>query len=93
MAVPNLPTTLKGWYKLMIRLDCQWRQAMTERKMFAICGSGSTGAQTGAMQCTGQQGNTQWQVQPVQRDPNAMQVDQNHGPLQCYNCGQTGHMA
>ncbi|PFH44608.1 hypothetical protein AMATHDRAFT_168498, partial [Amanita thiersii Skay4041] len=37
----------------------------------------------------------QWRplVQPVQRDPNTMQVDHNHGPIRCYNCGQTSHMA
>ncbi|PFH44902.1 hypothetical protein AMATHDRAFT_164934, partial [Amanita thiersii Skay4041] len=51
-----------------------------------------------------QQGSTQhnWQpqvqqwrppAQPAQRDPNAMQVDHNCGPIHCYNCGQTGHMA
>ncbi|PFH45481.1 hypothetical protein AMATHDRAFT_126171, partial [Amanita thiersii Skay4041] len=87
MAVPNLPTTLEGWYELTIRLDRQWRQAMVERKMFTTRGSGSTMMQTSATQCTGQQ------AQPAPRDPNAMQVDRNHGPLRCYNCGQTGHMA
>ncbi|PFH45224.1 hypothetical protein AMATHDRAFT_9722 [Amanita thiersii Skay4041] len=32
-------------------------------------------------------------VQPTPCDPNAMQVDWSRGPIQCYNCGQTGHMA
>ncbi|PFH45375.1 hypothetical protein AMATHDRAFT_160343 [Amanita thiersii Skay4041] len=59
MAIPELPVTLEKWYKLVIRLDHQWRQVVAERK----------------------------------RDPNAMQVDQNCGPIWCYNCGQTGHMA
>ncbi|PFH45399.1 hypothetical protein AMATHDRAFT_160098, partial [Amanita thiersii Skay4041] len=38
---------------------------------------------------------TQWRppVQSAQRDPNAIQVDRNRGPIRCYNCGQTGHMA
>ncbi|PFH45899.1 hypothetical protein AMATHDRAFT_157338 [Amanita thiersii Skay4041] len=35
MAVPELPTTLKKWYDLVIQLDQQWRQAMVERKVFA----------------------------------------------------------
>ncbi|PFH45378.1 hypothetical protein AMATHDRAFT_160312 [Amanita thiersii Skay4041] len=35
MAVPELLTTLKKWYELVIRLDCQWRQAMAEQKVFA----------------------------------------------------------
>ncbi|PFH48318.1 hypothetical protein AMATHDRAFT_5897 [Amanita thiersii Skay4041] len=37
----------------------------------------------------------QWRppTQPVQWDPNAMQVNRNHGAFRCYNCGQTGHMA
>ncbi|PFH51120.1 hypothetical protein AMATHDRAFT_143241 [Amanita thiersii Skay4041] len=90
MAVPELPVTLEKWYELVIRLDCQWRQVVAERKLFATRGSGSTGQQTGTTQQTGQQGNTQ---QQVPRDPNAMQVDQNQGPLHCYNCRQTGHMA
>ncbi|PFH45221.1 hypothetical protein AMATHDRAFT_121759, partial [Amanita thiersii Skay4041] len=84
MAVPELPTTLDKWYELVIRLDCQWRQAVAERKMFATRGSSGTSTQTGTTQQT---------VQPAQRDPNAMQVDRNRGPLRCYNCGQTGHMA
>ncbi|PFH44755.1 hypothetical protein AMATHDRAFT_167215, partial [Amanita thiersii Skay4041] len=77
-------TTLEKWYDLVIWLDQQWRQAMVERKIFAMQGSGSTGGQTSTMQHT---------IQPVQRDPNVMQVDQNCGPIRCYNCGQTGHMA
>ncbi|PFH46361.1 hypothetical protein AMATHDRAFT_111654, partial [Amanita thiersii Skay4041] len=91
MSVPELPTTLEKWYELVIRLDRQWRQAMAERK-----GQNRTGNQ--------QQGPTQhnWQQQfqpgrpqmpPAQRDPNAMQVNRNQGPIRCYNCGQTGHMA
>ncbi|PFH50019.1 hypothetical protein AMATHDRAFT_4337 [Amanita thiersii Skay4041] len=117
MAVPDLPTTLDKWYKLVIRLDCQWRQAVAEWKMFTTRGGSGTGTQTGTTQRTGQQGNTQrsnanqqtqqrwtppvnrpqqqWRVPvtPAQCDPNAMQVDRNRGPIRCYNCGQTGHMA
>ncbi|PFH46428.1 hypothetical protein AMATHDRAFT_115046, partial [Amanita thiersii Skay4041] len=86
MAVPDLPTTLDKWYELVIRLDRQWRQAVAERKTFATRGSSGTGTQTGATQRTAP-------VTPTPRDPNAMQVDRNRGPIQCYNCGQTGHMA
>ncbi|PFH46427.1 hypothetical protein AMATHDRAFT_110770, partial [Amanita thiersii Skay4041] len=88
MAVPELPTTLEKWYELVIRLDRQWRQAVAERKVFAARGGSSTGPGNQSQQ-------TQWRppVQPAQRDPNAMQVDQNRGPLRCYNCGQPGHMA
>ncbi|PFH49718.1 hypothetical protein AMATHDRAFT_119617, partial [Amanita thiersii Skay4041] len=90
MAVPELPTTLDKWYNLVIRLDRQWRQAVAERKLFTARGGSSAGAQT--MNRPQQQ---QWRppVQPAARDPNAMQVDRNRGPLRCYNCGQTGHMA
>ncbi|PFH44824.1 hypothetical protein AMATHDRAFT_165991 [Amanita thiersii Skay4041] len=87
MAVLKLPTTLEKWYELVIRLDCQWRQAVAERKLFATRGGSSAGTQTGTTQHTNQPGNTQ------QQDPNAMQVNRNQGPLRCYNCGQTGHMA
>ncbi|PFH45048.1 hypothetical protein AMATHDRAFT_163439 [Amanita thiersii Skay4041] len=89
MAVPNLPMTLEGWYELTIRLDCQWRQAQAEKRMFTARGSGSTGGQTGTMQ------PSQWRppVQQPARDPNAMQVNRNRTPFRCYNCGQTGHMA
>ncbi|PFH46979.1 hypothetical protein AMATHDRAFT_125841, partial [Amanita thiersii Skay4041] len=80
----NLPVTLEGWYELMIRLDCQWRQAVAKRKVFAARGGSGTGGQTGT---------TPRPVQAVQRDPNAMQVDRNRGPIRCYNCSQTGHMA
>ncbi|PFH44647.1 hypothetical protein AMATHDRAFT_91194, partial [Amanita thiersii Skay4041] len=81
MAVLDLPTTLEKWYNLVIRLDRQWRQAVAEWKMFATRG----------INCPQQQ----WRAPmvPAQHDPNAMQVDQNQGPIRCYNCGQTGHMA
>ncbi|PFH45094.1 hypothetical protein AMATHDRAFT_163055 [Amanita thiersii Skay4041] len=82
MAVLELLVTLERWYDLVIRLDQQWRQSVMEWKLFATRGGGSTGGQTNTMQ-----------LQPIQRDPNAMQVDWNCGPIQCYNCGQTGHMA
>ncbi|PFH46425.1 hypothetical protein AMATHDRAFT_155054, partial [Amanita thiersii Skay4041] len=74
MAVPKLPTTLNKWYDLVIRLYRQWRQAVAERKVFAARGSSSTGAQT-----VNRPQQLQWRppVQPVQRDPNAMQVDWN----------------
>ncbi|PFH47311.1 hypothetical protein AMATHDRAFT_119623, partial [Amanita thiersii Skay4041] len=81
------PVTIEKWYELVIRLDRQWRQAVAERKVFATRGGGGAGGQSGSTQRTGQQ------VQPAQRDPNAMQVDRNRGPIRCYNCGQTGHMA
>ncbi|PFH48412.1 hypothetical protein AMATHDRAFT_112761, partial [Amanita thiersii Skay4041] len=80
------PTTLDKWYELVIRLDRQWRQAVAEQKMFTTQGGSGTGTQTSATQCTAP-------ITPVQCDPNAMQVDQNRGPIRCYNCGQTGHMA
>ncbi|PFH44835.1 hypothetical protein AMATHDRAFT_165886, partial [Amanita thiersii Skay4041] len=88
MAVLNLPTTLEGWYELTIRLDCQWRQVVAERKVFAMP------QRTWQTLATRPQ-QTQWRppAQPAQRDPNAMQVDRNRGPIRCYNCGQTGHMA
>ncbi|PFH45512.1 hypothetical protein AMATHDRAFT_121925, partial [Amanita thiersii Skay4041] len=84
MAIPELPTTLNKWYNLVIRLDRQWRQAVAERK----------NSQNWTPLVNRPQ-QSQWRppVQPVQRDPNAMQVDWNCGPLWCYNCGQTSHMA
>ncbi|PFH44616.1 hypothetical protein AMATHDRAFT_168465 [Amanita thiersii Skay4041] len=93
MAILELPVTLEKWYKLVIRLDCHWRQAVAECKVFTTCGGSSASGQSNSMQQTGQQGQARPLVQPVQRDPNAMQVDQNCGPIRCYNCGQTGHMA
>ncbi|PFH46079.1 hypothetical protein AMATHDRAFT_116061, partial [Amanita thiersii Skay4041] len=79
------PTTLDKWYELVIQLDRQWRQAVVERKIFAV------------WQAPANRQNQlqQWRplTQPVQWDPNAMQVDRNRGPFRCYNCGQTGHMA
>ncbi|PFH44769.1 hypothetical protein AMATHDRAFT_10918 [Amanita thiersii Skay4041] len=84
MAMPELPVVAK-------------------RKVFAARGGSSTGRQTSTMQCAAQrnwqtpanQQPQQWRppAQTAPRDPNAMQVDRNCGPLRCYNCGQTGHMA
>ncbi|PFH44984.1 hypothetical protein AMATHDRAFT_164113 [Amanita thiersii Skay4041] len=90
MAISELPTTLEKWYELVIRLDHQWRQAVAERRLFAMHGGSSTGTQT-----VNRPQQAQWRppAQPVQQDPNVMQVDRNRGPLRCYNCGQTGHMA
>ncbi|PFH45160.1 hypothetical protein AMATHDRAFT_127223, partial [Amanita thiersii Skay4041] len=86
MAVPELPVTIEKWYELVIRLDHQWRQAVAERKAFAARGGSGTGGQSSSTQRTGQQG------QP--RANNTQQgVDRNRGPIRCYNCGQTGHMA
>ncbi|PFH44637.1 hypothetical protein AMATHDRAFT_109724, partial [Amanita thiersii Skay4041] len=88
MVVPELPTTLDKWYNLIIQLDRQWRQAVAEWKVFAT-------SQRNWQPLVNQPQQSQWRplAQPVQRDPNAMQVDCNRGPLRCYNCGQTGHMA
>ncbi|PFH44737.1 hypothetical protein AMATHDRAFT_97260, partial [Amanita thiersii Skay4041] len=80
------PTTLEKWYELVIRLDRQWRQAVAEWKMFTTRGGSGTGTQTGTTQRTAP-------ATPVQHNPNAMQVDRNRGPIRCYNCGQTSHMA
>ncbi|PFH44797.1 hypothetical protein AMATHDRAFT_166618 [Amanita thiersii Skay4041] len=96
MAVPKLPVTLDKWYDLVIRLDHQWRQVVAERKVFTARGGSSTGAQTSTTSHTvNQPQQQQWRplVQTTLRDPNAMQVDQNRGPLHCYNCSQTSHMA
>ncbi|PFH49660.1 hypothetical protein AMATHDRAFT_147091 [Amanita thiersii Skay4041] len=93
MAVPELPTTLEKWYELVIRLDRQWRQVVAEKKVFAACINQH--AQRNWQPPVNRTQQTPWRppVQPAQRDPNAMQVDWNHGLIQCYNCGQTGHMA
>ncbi|PFH46348.1 hypothetical protein AMATHDRAFT_155512 [Amanita thiersii Skay4041] len=87
MAVPELLVSLNKWYDLVIRLDRQWRQSVAERKQFATRGSSSASGQTSTPQRTGQQ------ITVAPRDPNAMQVDRNRGPIRCYNCGQSGHMA
>ncbi|PFH45610.1 hypothetical protein AMATHDRAFT_158535 [Amanita thiersii Skay4041] len=86
MAVPELPNMLEKWYKLVIRLDRQWRQAVAEKKVFATRGTNQPQPSTQPQQ---------WRspTQSNQRDPNAMQVDWNHAPIRCYNCGQTGHIA
>ncbi|PFH44922.1 hypothetical protein AMATHDRAFT_127498, partial [Amanita thiersii Skay4041] len=92
MAVPNLPTTLEGWYELMIRLDHQWRQAVAEQKVFT---APQRNWRTLVNQSQTQTQPQQWRspTQSAQRDPNAMQVDWNRTPIRCYNCGQTGHIA
>ncbi|PFH45093.1 hypothetical protein AMATHDRAFT_120292, partial [Amanita thiersii Skay4041] len=87
MAVPNLLTTLEGWYKLTIWLDRQWWQAVAEKKTFAAqSGKGETSQNT--QQANPLVGNT-WQA----RDPNAMEVDRNRSQHRCYNCGQVSHFA
>ncbi|PFH44980.1 hypothetical protein AMATHDRAFT_117682, partial [Amanita thiersii Skay4041] len=85
MTMPELPTTLDKWYELVIRLDQQWRQAVAEKKAFT----------QGSTQRNWQTQPQQWRspMQSAQRDPNTMQVDRNRGPIHCYNCGQSGHMA
>ncbi|PFH45824.1 hypothetical protein AMATHDRAFT_157714, partial [Amanita thiersii Skay4041] len=95
MAVPELLVTLDKWYNLVIRLDCQWRQAVAERKVFTARGGPNPQPQQNWTPPTNHPQQLQWRppVQPAARDPNAMQVDRNCGPLHCYNCGQTGHMA
>ncbi|PFH45514.1 hypothetical protein AMATHDRAFT_127849, partial [Amanita thiersii Skay4041] len=95
MAVPELPTTLEKWYELVIRLDHQWRQAVAEKKVFAARGGVNQHAQRNWQTPANRPQQVQWRspAQPTQRDPNAMQVDRNRGPIRCYNCGQPGHMA
>ncbi|PFH47308.1 hypothetical protein AMATHDRAFT_152483 [Amanita thiersii Skay4041] len=94
MGVPELPTSLEKWYELVIRLDRQWRQAVAERRLFAMRGSSSTGNQSSSSSRTGQQGNPQRQGQNTQTQRNwTPPVDRNRGPICCYNCGQMGHMA
>ncbi|PFH46021.1 hypothetical protein AMATHDRAFT_117093, partial [Amanita thiersii Skay4041] len=88
MAVLELPATLEKWYELVIQLDRQWRQAVAERKVFAT-------PQRNWQTPANRPQQTSWRppAQPAQCNPNAMQVDRNRGPIRCYNCGQTGHMA
>ncbi|PFH45096.1 hypothetical protein AMATHDRAFT_122870, partial [Amanita thiersii Skay4041] len=95
MAVPNLPTTLEGWYELTIRLDRQWRQAQAEKKIFTARGSFNQQTQRNWQPPANQTQQSQWRppTQSTQRDPNAMQVDRNRSSIRCYNCGQTGHIA
>ncbi|PFH45235.1 hypothetical protein AMATHDRAFT_116818, partial [Amanita thiersii Skay4041] len=95
MLVPELPMTLEKWYELVIRLDRQWRQAVAEQKVFAARGGVNQHAQRNWQPPTNRTQQTPWRppIQSAQRDPNAMQVDRNCGPIRCYNCGQTGHMA
>ncbi|PFH46238.1 hypothetical protein AMATHDRAFT_97449, partial [Amanita thiersii Skay4041] len=90
MAVPDLPTTLEKWYELVIRLDRQWRQAVAERKM---PNTNQPVQQNWTPPVNRPQQPWRAPATPVQHDPNVMQVDQNRGPIRCYNCGQTGHMA
>ncbi|PFH45257.1 hypothetical protein AMATHDRAFT_125139, partial [Amanita thiersii Skay4041] len=93
MAIPELPVTIEKWYKLIIQLDRQWRQAVAEHKVFAT--RINQHAQRNWQPPVNKTQQTPWRppVQPAQWDPNAMQVDWSRGPIRCYNCGQTGHMA
>ncbi|PFH46632.1 hypothetical protein AMATHDRAFT_154219 [Amanita thiersii Skay4041] len=89
MAIPELPTALDKWYELVIQLDCQWRQASNNLQQ-----GFNQQVQRNWQALINQPQQTQWRplAQPAQRDPNMMQIDQNRGPIQCYNCGQTSHM-
>ncbi|PFH45103.1 hypothetical protein AMATHDRAFT_162977 [Amanita thiersii Skay4041] len=82
MAVPKLLVTIEKWYELVIRLDHQWRQAVAEQKVFAPTNS-QPAQQTWSTPANQQSQPQQWgpPVQPTPRDPNAMQVDRNCGPL------------
>ncbi|PFH45648.1 hypothetical protein AMATHDRAFT_158337 [Amanita thiersii Skay4041] len=90
MAIPELLVTIEKWYKLVIRLDCQWRQAVAEHKVFTTHrGSGTTSLLIALPNYL----LIRLPTSLTPRDPNVMQVDRNHGLIRCYNCGQTGHMA
>ncbi|PFH45320.1 hypothetical protein AMATHDRAFT_121993, partial [Amanita thiersii Skay4041] len=84
------PTMLEKWYELVIWLDRQWRQATNNSQQGV-----NQHAQRNWQPPVNRTQQTPWRppVQPVQQDLNAMQVDRNRGPIRCYNCGQTGHMA
>ncbi|PFH45440.1 hypothetical protein AMATHDRAFT_123745, partial [Amanita thiersii Skay4041] len=88
------PTTLDKWYKLVIRLDQQWRQATNATQRTSQQGQNRTNnPQQTSTQCNWQPQQWRAPAQSAPRDPNAMQVDHNCGPVRCYNCGQIGHMA
>ncbi|PFH45186.1 hypothetical protein AMATHDRAFT_95212, partial [Amanita thiersii Skay4041] len=89
MMVSELPTTLNKWYELVIHLDWQWRQATAEKKIFAEIVTPTEIIQHFICNINVPQTGNPWQ----NRDPNAMDVDQNRSQCWCYNCGQTGHFA
>ncbi|PFH49622.1 hypothetical protein AMATHDRAFT_111314, partial [Amanita thiersii Skay4041] len=85
------------WYELVIQLDRQWRQAVTEKKIFATRSEktdrGSTTARSNQTTTPNPPAappvrNT-WQT----HDPNAMDIDRSRAQQRCYNCGQPGHFA
>ncbi|PFH44953.1 hypothetical protein AMATHDRAFT_10356 [Amanita thiersii Skay4041] len=103
MAIPNLPITLDKWYDLIFTArggSSTGRQTSTSQRTSQQRQTQNNTPQRGF----NQQAQRQWQppvtqqqfrspVQSIPRDPNAMQVDCNWGPIRCYNCRQTGHMA
>ncbi|PFH45495.1 hypothetical protein AMATHDRAFT_159420 [Amanita thiersii Skay4041] len=92
MAVPELPVTIEKWYLQRTTQQGQTRPNNLQQGV-------NQHAQRNWQPPVNRPQQTSWRppvqpaVQPAQRDPNAMQVDRNRGPIRCYNCGQTGHMA
>ncbi|PFH44795.1 hypothetical protein AMATHDRAFT_111953, partial [Amanita thiersii Skay4041] len=83
MAIPDLPDTLEKWYNLVIRLDQQWRQTVADQQGNNHQQGFTQQAQRNWQLPANQPQQQLWRppTQPVQRDPNVMQVDQNQGPM------------
>lgn len=87
-SLPEMPTTLAGWINWATKLDRQWRQREARKKVLS---SSSTPKQFRSI-------SPPVKTPQVSRNPDVvpMEIDSGKrrlGPLICYKCRKTGHIA
>ena len=94
--LPQMPTTLEGWFDWAIKLDRQWRQREANKRTFGLC-SKTTKPKTVSPQQNSPP-NTSVQTAQSTKQYEVTPMEVNSGwktvkPLLCFKCRKPGHKA
>jgi Ty3 transposon capsid-like protein/Zinc knuckle len=96
-ALPNMPTTLDGWFTWAIKLDRQWRQREANKKSFSLFSKSSSSPPKPKLPSVFPIINPV-QTTPVVKHSDVVPMEVDSGwksvkPLICFKCRKPGHKA